>query len=223
MPPPPIPTLLTSLSITPLTILRLYFLNTTSSPRLSDQTLVSYHAYLATTIQLNLAILVACIPFLKPFMENLSTGGFASTLTPMDSSFSRGGKSKFSTFLSSYSVRNRKAPNSMNMDSITSPPAAHCASQHSIPSPLPTSDENFPFTNSMTNTSHRGGDLGPLRPDRVTSYSHICRATPEESARSSIDSDRMIIKKRTEWGVREDYEAPALFLPNQGNHGSIVY
>jgi hypothetical protein len=194
-------------------------------PHFSNQTLVSYHVYLATTIQLNLAILVACIPFLKPFMENLSTGGFTSTLEPMDSSYAPGGKSKFSTFLSSYSTRGRKASNSMNMDSITSPPATHCASQHSLSSPIPTqlSHEDFHFPNLTTSTNHQG-DLGPLRPDRVTSYSHICRATPEEnSARSSIDSDRMIIKKRTEWDVREAYEMPALSPPpNRGNQGRIV-
>lgn len=155
-------------------------------------------------------------------MESLSTGGFASTIAPMDSSFASGGKGKFSTFLSSYSVRSRKTSKSMNMDSIISPPPTHCASQDSIPSPLPTSHEDFHFS-SMANTTHQGGDLGPLRPDRVTSYSHICRAMPEESARSSIESARMIIKMRTEWDVREDYETPALCPPlNRGNRSRVV-
>jgi hypothetical protein len=50
------------------------------------------------------------------------------------------------------------------------------------------------------------GDLGILRPDRVASYSHIRHATPEQnSGRSSIESDRMVIKKRTEWDV--DFES----------------
>jgi hypothetical protein len=201
----------------PLTILRLYFLNTVSSPLLPDQTLVSYHAYLATTIQLNLAISVACFPFLKPFMENLSSGGFASTVDPMDSSFSRARKSKpSSTLISSYSSRSRKANKHgrVRMDSISSLPQIQ-STQRIAPQQWSSSlieDFHLGLQSLTTNTNHQG-ETGPLlRPDRAITYNHIGRATPEEnSTRGSIASDRMIIKKRTEWDVREDYEIPPLF------------
>jgi hypothetical protein len=46
----------------------------------------------------------------------------------------------------------------------------------------------------------------------VSSFSHIRHVTPEQnSGRSSIESDRMIIKKRTEWDV--DYEPLPVPVP----------
>ncbi|TVY50431.1 hypothetical protein LCER1_G006418 [Lachnellula cervina] len=91
----------TRIIIVPLAIFRLYLLSTTSSPSQPDQTLSSYHAYLFTTIDLNTAVFAACLPFLKPFIENLSSGALSSSIEPMDSSYSSGLGSKFSTFLSS--------------------------------------------------------------------------------------------------------------------------
>ena len=46
----------------------------------------------------------------------------------------------------------------------------------------------------------------------MSSFSHIRHVTPEQnSGRSSIESDRMIIKKRTEWDV--DYEPLSVPVP----------
>ncbi|KAH8809820.1 hypothetical protein F5882DRAFT_345278 [Hyaloscypha sp. PMI_1271] len=204
----------TRILIAPLVILRLYYTNTDSSPLLPNQTLVSYHAYLATTIQLNLAIVVSCIPFMKPFMENLSTGGFTSTLDPMDSSFTHGTKSKLSTFISSHSSGSRKPtnPDSIGMDSMPSHPPTHSVRPATSRKSRSIPDKDFRFgLESTIASSSNQGDLGTLRPDKVTSYSHISHVTPEpNSGRSSLESDRMIIKKRTEWDV--DYE-PSPVLP----------
>jgi hypothetical protein len=202
-------------SITPLTILRIYYFNTVSSPSLPDQTLTSYHAYLATTLQLNFAIFFACIPFLKPFMESLSTGGFASTLDPMDSSYGAG--SKFSTFVSSYTSRRASKPKgSIRMDSVSHYPSSQ-TNEPGVPkqrgdiSPASVSTD---FHFGLTSPSLPQGDLGSLRPDKVTSFSHIRRATPEETGDgSSIGSDKMIIKQTREWDIREDYE---VVNPNTG-------
>jgi hypothetical protein len=74
--------------------------------------------------------------------------------------------------------------------------------------------DDFQFgLESQTKDANNQGRPGPLlRPDRATTYSYICHPTPSEnSKRSSIGSDRMIIKKRTEWDVREDYEIPIPF------------
>ncbi|KUJ20587.1 uncharacterized protein LY89DRAFT_579345 [Mollisia scopiformis] len=202
----------TRIFITPLTIMRIYFFNTISSPSLPDQTLTSYHAYLATTIQLNFAIFVACFPFLKPFMESMSSGGFASTLKPMDSSYGAG--SKFSTFISGNSSRKASKPKgSYMMDSVTDSRASrshnfsdmHVNALELPDTPRDDVDKSPSFHFGLTGGSP--GDLGTLRPDKVTSFSHIGRVTPERSsARSSIGSDKMIIKRTTGWQVQESYE-----------------
>jgi hypothetical protein len=63
------------------------------------------------------------------------------------------------------------------------------------------------FHFGLTSPSISQGDLGTLRPDKVTTFSHIRRATPEEAGDgSSIGSDKMIIKQTREWDIREDYE-----------------
>jgi hypothetical protein len=197
-------------SITPLTILRIYYFNTVSSPSLPDQTLTSYHAYLATTLQLNFAIFFACIPFLKPFMESMSTGGFTSTLEPMNSSYGAG--SKFSTFVSSYTSRKASKPKgSIRMDSVSHHPSSQ-TNETGVPrqrgdiSPASVSTD-FHFGLTSPGLTQGQGDLGSLRPDKVTTFSHIRRATPEETGDgSSIGSDKMIIKQTREWDIREDYE-----------------
>jgi hypothetical protein len=204
--------LLTLLSITPLTIFRMYFFNTISSPSFEDQTLTSYHVYLATTIQLNFAIVVACLPFLKPFMESMSSGGFASTLKPMNSSYAAGSKS--STFVLGKSNRKAFTPrSSFMMDSMIDSRVSGTENRSN------TDTNGMGFTElSLHHTKqppsfHFGlhgnsqGNLGTLRPDKVTSFSHIGAVTPEEnSARSSTGSDKMIIKRTTAWQVQEFYE-----------------
>ena len=55
--------------------------------------------------------------------------------------------------------------------------------------------------------SNSQGDLGSLRPDKVTSFSYIGCVTPEgNSARSSFGSGKMIIKRTKGWEVQETYE-----------------
>ncbi|KAF8867267.1 hypothetical protein BDZ45DRAFT_577358 [Acephala macrosclerotiorum] len=203
----------TRILITPLTIMRMYFLSTISSPLLPDQTLTSYHAYLATTIQLNFAVFVACLPFLKPFIESMSSGAFASTLEPMDSSYGAG--SQFSTFISGSSSRKASKPKgsfkmgSMFTDSRTSRPRNITdmdANSLSLPS-SPQHDHNKSPRFHFGLAGNSQGDLGTLRSDKVTSFSSVGLATPEgTSARSSIGSDKMIIKRTKGWEVRTTYE-----------------
>lgn len=81
-----------SSSIIPLTIWRLEILKNESRPSIADQTLVLYRSYLATTVQLNFAIVAACIPFLKPFMESINSGSYIASAAPMDSTYGAGSK-----------------------------------------------------------------------------------------------------------------------------------
>lgn len=197
-------------SITPLTALRIYFLNSISSPSLPDQTLTSYHAYLASTIHLNIAIFVACLPFLKPFMESMSSGAFASTLKPMDSSY--GGGSRFDTFMSgSYSKKPSLPKSSYMIESVTDSRVSQTRNVSNIEPPGLASTPQDDLDNSSSFhfgfTPGSQGNLGSLRLDKVTSFSHIGCVTPDrDSARSSIGSDKMIIKRTTAWQVQETYE-----------------
>ncbi|TVY25042.1 hypothetical protein LHYA1_G006459 [Lachnellula hyalina] len=181
----------TRIIIVPLAIFRLYLLSTTSSPSQPDQTLSSYHAYLLTTIDLNTAVFAACLPFLKPFIENLSSGALSSSIEPMDSSYSSGLSSKLSTFLSSYtSTKTPTRPSgSIRMSSMPSEPPVQPRKMHSEISP------------SFSDFHYGAQSIPKLRPDNVGSESYARRATPRR--RSSVGSDKMIITRTREWGVKE--------------------
>jgi hypothetical protein len=131
----------------------------------------------------------------------------------MDNSYIHSSKSRFSTFITSYSVRSGRTnnSNSVGMGIISSPPQTHIAqptpSRQFTSSPLRYSHSGHKNT---TGNDSKQGDLGTLRPDEIASYSHIRHATPEQnSGKSSIESHRMIIKKRTEWDV--DFEPYPVF------------
>lgn len=200
-------------SIIPLTAFRFYYLSTVSSPTLPDQTFSSYHGYLATIIQLNFAVIMACIPFLKPFMESMSSGGLASTVNPMDSSYGKG--SKLSTLVSGYSNRNASKPKSYKMENLSQSRLNENSGTSGVSETITNSSQNNrssaegdTFNFGITSANDQG-DLGTLRPDKVTSFSHVRHTPPEESeTRSSVGSDKMIIKRTTEWNVREEYEHP---------------
>lgn len=221
-------------------------------------------------------------------MENLSTGGFSTTVDPMDSSYSRKrkrtrlgigagigagvGKMKLSlnTLVSSKSrgsrqddVENETAnanphipthPRELEevpLPRIRSPSLQPAPAPGTAPTkPLPTlqiprsiswttlprirpSTAPGPSLHKSKSLSSSQGtccsprcsnyhhSLGPLRLDRVTSFSHIQHTTPEQSTEwrweqqgdeKEVVVDRMIIKKITEWDVREDYE-PSIAWP----------
>lgn len=68
---------------------------------------------------------------------------------------------------------------------------------------------NFRFNNTNTDgkVSYEGDELGTLRPDGAMNIAHIRRSTPVDTAdRSTVGSDKMIIRRTTEWDVREDFE-----------------
>lgn len=152
--------------------MRLYIFSTLSSPLQPDQTFSSYHAYFFTTIQLNTAIFTACVPFLKPFLEAMSSGALSSSIQPMDSSY---GNSKFSSFFSSASRSRPK--DSIRMSSLSEIPRLR--------------ERQVDSTQTEVSSFHFGDEsarpIGILRPDKVSSVSHIRRSTPEQNEeRSSV-------------------------------------
>ncbi|ESZ96421.1 hypothetical protein SBOR_3153 [Sclerotinia borealis F-4128] len=212
--------------ILPLSIIRLVVISSSGSPTLSNQTLVSYHNYFWTTVQLNGAIFFTCLPFLKPFMESMSSGGLAASVNAMDSSYSNNhspSNSKLSTFLSSRSgwksskKNSTKTPHHLRTissfqdhdddDEISTPTTSSPNSNFKKSSPM----FNFRFVNTnnmIAKNSYEGEELGTLRPDGAMNFANIRRSTPDNTAdRSTAGSDKMIIRRTTECDVREDFES----------------
>jgi hypothetical protein len=198
--------------IIPLTVFRVYYLSTISSPSLHDQTFSSYHGYLATIFQLNFAIFIACVPFLKPFMESMSSGGMASTVNAMDSSYGKG--SKLSTLVSGFSNRKASKPTgSYQMENLSesklNEPQSASGTSIGNGSGRRTNegreeDEEFNFGITSANEQC---DLGTLRPDKVMSFSHVRHVSQEDNeGRSSAGSDKIIIKRTMEWNIQEEFE-----------------
>lgn len=215
----------TRMFILPLSIVRLVVISSSGSPTLSNQTLVSYRNYLWTSVQLNSAIFFACLSFLKPFMESMSSGGLAASVNPMDSSYSNKQSpfnSKSSNFISSISGWKASKKNSSRPpqelrtistfqdydedDEVSTPTTTSPNSNLKRSSPI--FNIRFNNTNAIGKLSHEGEELGTLRPDGAMTFAHIRRSTPDDAAeRSTIGSDKMIIRRTTEWDVREDFES----------------
>ncbi|MCJ1355582.1 MAG: hypothetical protein MMC33_005574 [Icmadophila ericetorum] len=66
------------LLIVPLTILRLIYITSTSKS--ADHTWDEFDAVATTQIIVNLSVVVACIPFLKPFLDSLQTGAISGNI-----------------------------------------------------------------------------------------------------------------------------------------------
>ena len=144
----------------------------------------------------------------------MSSGGLASTITPMDSSFATG--SKASTLLSSRSSHQKSKPRpNYQMENLE----GKRISRSHVPTPLSGFDEansnsvvdykrspigeifNFKFKATRKSVED---DVGTLRPDIATNFSHIRRSTPENpKPTSSSGSDRTNfgIRRTTEWVV----------------------
>ncbi|KAB8289631.1 hypothetical protein EYC80_010545 [Monilinia laxa] len=221
----------TRVLILPLSITRLVVISSSGSPTLTNQTLVSYHNYLWTTVQLNAAIFFACLPFLKPFMESMSSGGLAASVNPMDSSYSNThspSNSKLSAFLSSRSGWKSSKKNSPKVPQhLRTISSFQGCDENELSTPTTSSPDsnlkktspmfNFRFNNTNMDgkASCEGEELGNLRPDRATNFAHIRRSTPDDTADiSTVGSDKMIIRRTTEWDVREDFESTDIRRPS---------
>ena len=72
-----------------LSALRIYYISTAQT---SDPSWTDFNIVLVTEIDMNLSVIVACIPFTKPFVDSLQGGMFNADpriLTPRRSSYNR--------------------------------------------------------------------------------------------------------------------------------------
>lgn len=152
-------------------------------------------------------------------MESMSSGGLAASVNPMDSSYSNKqspSNSKLSNFISSQSGWKASKKNSSrppqelrtistfqdydeddeNLTPTTTSP------NFNLKRSSPIFNIRFNNTNANGKLSHEGEELGTLRPDGAMTFAHIRRSTPDDAAeRSTVGSDKMIIRRTTEWDV----------------------
>ncbi|KUJ11289.1 uncharacterized protein LY89DRAFT_739485 [Mollisia scopiformis] len=74
------------LLVIPFTAWRIYSF---SAINRHDQTRSLYYVYLTTTIQLNFAIFMACVTFLRPFLESTASGGLTTVVNSTKTSSTR--------------------------------------------------------------------------------------------------------------------------------------
>lgn len=155
-------------SLIPVIILRLIYLH--SALASSDKTFDYRDATYATLANVNASVLVACIPFLKPFMKGLDSGLLTSDLRvrayggPKSSLFQYSGSGK----ASGNSSRNY------------SHPLKNISAKRALDS-----------------------DLGRLHNTNIQHDVSIAHDPPSHDfeSRTSAGSDKMIIKRTTEWNV----------------------
>lgn len=146
-------------------------------------------------------------------MESMNSGSYIASAAPMDASYGAG--SKLNSHSGDTSRKAAKPKGSIKLESISGSRTPEPPNMNSHPSRKgPTSeDAKRGGSGSSDDDFHFGiqdrrrNDLGRLRPDKGMNFTHIGRATPEENqARSSIESDSMIIRQTTEWDIQESYE-----------------
>lgn len=114
----------------PLAILRMVYLS--SAAKSSDRTFADFNTTIVTEIDMNLSIIFACFPFLKPVMDGLQTGLLTSDIHILDTKKpSTGTDSSFG--LSTWSKKSRQDANKIyqgphqrlnTQESITQPVVA---------------------------------------------------------------------------------------------------
>jgi hypothetical protein len=204
--------------IIPLTLWRVCCLSITSSPSAPDQTLSLFEGYLATTIQLNFAIFMGCVPFLKSFMESISSGDLTSKVRPINS-YRRGSKlsSLISNTLASSSRKGSTSKERFQMESLSesrlnedlkatrvSPNglSSHNNIGHQKTPSVYNEEIKFVIENPRDHVN-----VEKFRPDKVSTINYIrhSRVPPDESmendVRHSVGSEKFAIRRKTEWNV----------------------
>jgi hypothetical protein len=200
----------TRVLVIPLTAWRIYSFSTIDY---RDQTLSLYYVYLTTTIQLNFAIFMSCVAFLRPFLESMVSGGMATTVQSTTTSFAK--SSKLSSLFSTRSNRRASKPRpSYNMDNLSEiglndnsgtfgkSESNTNASHSDIPS---VNNEEIHSTISVPPLTHDRNDLGPLRPDKVTNFSQVSNPPQGENYDDSAGGRDMVITRTREWEVQAEY------------------
>lgn len=181
-----------------------------------------YYGYLTTTVQLNFAIFMACVAFLRPFMDTLVSGGMATTVNSVHNSYAR--STKLNSFFSSRSERRALKPKPKpaptyrienlsevglndNKGVFGKSESNTNGSHIDVPSMVPSiSNDEINYPPAAYSKEHEIEDLGPLRPDKVTNISRVSNPPLEENTARSPGGANMGITRTRQWEVQEEYE-----------------
>jgi hypothetical protein len=171
-----------------------------------DITLSLYHVYLTTTIQLNFAIFMACVTFLRPFLESTATGGMATTVnsTKTFSSFFDArplSYHKSTNAESSYAMQNLSE---VGLNEIQNPSLRKSDSTTNASHTNAPSIDNYETNLASHSNMNPYDDLGPLRPDQVMSFSHVSNPPVEETQAHLGHSRERGISRTMEWGIQSE-------------------
>ncbi len=79
--------------------------------------------------------------------------------------------------------------------------------QHAALPTVPSiSNDEINYLPAVYNKEHEIEDLGPLRPDKVTSVSRVSNPTLKENTARSPGGSNMGITRTRQWEVQEEYE-----------------
>jgi hypothetical protein len=179
-----------------------------------------WQEYLATIIQLDFAVFMACLPFYKNFIKDMANGGLFSALirppTHGSNTVKESRKSiKFGSFFTSSTSRKNSTPgNSIRLESICQPPVPMIPrdaeiSQSNTHISLATSDRNLitPFNDKIQFIidSPKPNSLRQretFRPDNVATINHIRHSPLDEEmeleVRRDIEKDKSRIRSTTQ-------------------------
>ena len=155
---------------------------------------------------------MACVTFLRPFLESTASGGLATTIHSTKNSSAR------STLGSLFSTRSRSDKTSRPVPSYSMDNLSEVGLNGSPGTTLGKSESN-------TNGSHTNvpsinndeihfvpasmndhNDLGPLRPDRVVSISRVSNPPLEGNTDGSEEGMDMAITRTREWEVHAEHK-----------------
>lgn len=154
---------------------------------------------------------MSCVAFLRPFLESMVSGGMATTVHSTNTSYAKSSKlgSLFSTRFNrtaskpnpSYKMENLSEVGLYESSGTFGKSESNANGSHTdIPS---INNDEIHFAPANTNDHD---DLGPLRPDKVTSISRVCNPPLEENKDGSARGREMVITRTREWEVQEEYK-----------------
>lgn len=154
---------------------------------------------------------MACVVYLRPFLEIMVSGGMATTVQSMNASYAK--SSKLSSLFSTRSGRKASKPKpSYKMENLSEVGLSESpgffgksesntnGSHNDIPS---INNEEIHFAPANANDHD---DLGPLRPDGAMSFSRVSNTPLEDNKARSEGSREMVITRTRQWAVQEEYK-----------------
>jgi hypothetical protein len=152
---------------------------------------------------------MSCVSFLSPFLENVVSGGLATSVNSMK--YSSAQSSPFSSLFSTADRKSSKQKPSYQMENLSEVGLNDSGIFGKSESNTNGSYTETPSINNdeirfaPANTNYHG-DLGPLRPDKVLNFSRVSNPPVEENQARSPRRGKMVITRTRQWDVQKEDE-----------------